>query len=88
MKKEWLKPQLKNLALESTREGLECESENGTEKCFWIHKHVCQYCGIDFRHGFGSHDRWKHHESVCEKNPDFGIADDVINNNTPVPTFS
>ena len=87
MKKEWLKPQVKNLAVESTREILDCESENGGEKRFWPHKHVCKYCNENFEHGFGSHNRWEQHESVCEKNPSFGIAGDMTTS-YPVPTFS
>ena len=88
MKKEWLNPQMKNLGLESTKEGLECESGNGQEKLFWPHSHKCKYCGRYFGHNLGSHAMWEYHESICEKNPNFEIADDNIPNNTPVPTFS
>ena len=45
MKKEWINPELLEENLAVTEEGLECESENGEEKFFWPHRHICPICG-------------------------------------------
>lgn len=65
MKKEWINPELLEENLAVTEEGLECESENGEEKYFWPHSHICKKCGYNFGHGFGSHSAWEIHQLFC-----------------------
>ena len=70
MKKEWINPELLEENLAVTEEGLECESENGEEKFFWPHRHICPICGYDFGHWPGSHNRWVNHVKTAHRGAD------------------
>ena len=72
MKKEWINTELLEENLAVTEEGLECESENGEEKFFWPHEHICPRCGYNFGHWFGSHNAWVNHvrTAKCGANVD------------------
>ena len=66
MKKEWINPELLEENLAVTEEGLECESENGEEKFFCSHRHICPRCGYNFGHLFGSHNAWERHVKTAK----------------------
>ena len=75
MRREWLNPELVNLQVNQTREELDCETENGGEKCIWPHDHICPKRGKDFGHKFGSHIAWEIHKGCCNGN---GDNDDTV----------
>lgn len=69
MKKEWLNPEMMELGVQSTKEGLDCEVENEDVKCIFPHEHVCSKCGKDFGHKWGSHESWWAHQLCCNGKP-------------------
>lgn len=77
MRRKWLNPELVNLQVKQTREGLDCETENEGEKCIWPHDHICPKCGKDFGHGLGSHLEWEKHKWHCNGN---GGNDNIVPN--------
>ena len=77
MRRKWLNPELVNLQVKQTREGLDCETEDGGEKCIWPHDHICPKCGKDFGHGLGSHWEWEKHKWHCNGN---GGNDNIVPN--------